>query len=336
MYKTGCTNWMMAFDNPLNEIELKKRYHKLALKYHPDEREDGEDFKAISLLYSEGKAYFDLKNNKLDSFSLLEVRNSAGRGFDLKYILDEVIDSCRVFTSKSNICLRFIKDNKSFYDNYLKMLNREWKFPSDNAKKAFKNVFPEVVKTFDDGTFYYIVIKKTEEVLSLHDILKYYETVGMEWPERYRHSVWIINRLYSIECLMEFNELAFNGINTRNIYISPLYHTVLLYNGMQFCKEIDSKMLGTTKDIYDIMPINVKDSKKSSTITDLESIKLIGRTLFDKGAPKEFREFFERGSKSTALENWREFEKVTESVYGERKFIVFDINGLDVLLKISK
>lgn len=333
MYKSGCKNWVEAFNNPKNTTQLRKEYVKLAEKYHPDIIGENEEFKSITVMYSEAIRYFKIKENKINSTQTLEVRNSAGRGFDFNYILDEVVDSCRIFTSKTHICFKYIKANKKFYDNYLKSY-QNLKYPNTKAEETFRLELPNVIKTFEDKDSYYIVIKKTDELVSLHDILRYYEKVG-DWEDKYRHAVWIINRCYNWAALLRYNNKVLNAFNTRNLYLSPAFHTVSLLNGWQYCCEEGGKMLGTTKDIYEVMSIKTKDTKKAESYTDAESIKLIGRTLFDKGAPEEFRKFFEKASSYDIITDWKEFEAVAEKVFGKRKFIMFNLDSTDVLLKLA-
>lgn len=336
MYKAGCTSWIIAFDNPTNEHELRKAYTRLAKLYHEDSLDDehkdmGEEFKNISKLYADGVKYFKIKTDTGDIGDILKIRNSHDKGLDFKYMCEDSVGGAAVFTGRSSICLKFMQGDKIFFDNFIRAV-KDIKYPNEVARKSLELCIPNILKTFEAVDGYYIIVGKTEEQISLGDILRYYETTKTEWKDKYRHSVWIMNRLYNMVCLMEYNNISFSGLTLDNIYVSPLYHTISLLNGWQFCTNIGDKMIGTTPDVYSIIPLSDKKIGKSTLKIDLESIKLIGRKLFNGEAPEEFKELFRLSSSVSAQQDWKVFEEITSKVYGHRKFYVFDIDVTDVLL----
>lgn len=336
----NCTDWRIMFDNPSNTTELKKKYRIIAKRYHPDTYKDDKAFKNIGDRYREAIEYFEISCGSTSgmgsaskvSDKVLAVRDRQGKGFDLQYIRKDETGGNTVYTSKSKICLKFETDNKELYENYLKAY-KDIDYPNDEVKKSLSICFPKNVKTVEGVDGYYIIMDRTPEVISLRQILDYYEKTGKTWENKYRHCVWIINRIYNMACLMRANEKVFNGFDCENLYVSPKYHTTLLLNGWQYCVENEKKMIGTTQDIFDIMSITCKDKKLAEYRTDTESVRMIGRELFDKDAPKEFREFFEKAGSDDAIKDWQSFEKLFMRVYGERKFFEFNIDSTEVLQK---
>lgn len=331
-----CKDWRIIFNNPSNTSELKKRYRMIAKRYHPDTYKNDIAFKNIGERYNEAIEYFEISCGgastvkKLDS--ILEVRDKFGKGFDLQYIRKDETGGNTVYTSRSKLCLKFELDNKELYENYL-LAYKDINYPNEEVKKSLAICFPSNIKSVEGKDGYYIIMDRTSDVVNLRQLLDYYDKTGKTWENKYRHCVWIINRIYNMVCLMRANEKVFNGFDCENIYISPLYHTALLLNGWQYCVEANKKMIGTTQDIFDIMSITCKDKKMADYRTDTESIRMIGRELFDKDAPKEFREFFEMAGSDDALEDWKSFENLFIKVYGERKFFTFDLDINEVLQK---
>ena len=86
------------------------------------------------------------------------------------------------------------------------------------------------------------------------------------------------------------------------------------------------------------MSVSAKESKKSSTVTDLESVKLLGRQLLgeinnrklslDRSVPKPFIAFLTGGSGRNAYEEFAKWDKALENSYGKRKFIQMKIKNL--------
>ena len=97
-------------------------------------------------------------------------------------------------------------------------------------------------------------------------------------------------------------------------------------------------MIGTTKDIFSIMSVSAKSSKKSTMLTDLESVKLLGRQLLgetncrklalDNSIPKPFIDFLISGSGNDSYEEFTKWDKALDASYGKRRFIKMEINNL--------
>ena len=83
--------------------------------------------------------------------------------------------------------------------------------------------------------------------------------------------------------------MIYSMCNINNCFISPKYHSILLLGGWWYVTKEDENMIGTTKDIFSIMSILAKSSKKSSVITDLESVKLLGRQLLGETNCRKLR-----------------------------------------------
>jgi len=90
-------------------------------------------------------------------------------------------------------------------------------------------------------------------------------------------------------------------------------------------------MLGTTKEIFSVMPISSKQNKKSNLATDLESIKLLGRELLgekNSKVPKEVTEFLNSGSSENPFKEFEKWDKSLIKAYKKRKFIKIVIENL--------
>jgi hypothetical protein len=86
------------------------------------------------------------------------------------------------------------------------------------------------------------------------------------------------------------------------------------------------------------MSVSAKGSKKSSSLTDLESVKLLGRQLLgevncrklslDTSTPKPFINFLIGGSGNNSYEEFGRWDKALQDSYGKRKFINMEIKNL--------
>lgn len=88
-----------------------------------------------------------------------------------------------------------------------------------------------------------------------------------------------------------------------------------------------------------IMPVTAKESKKSSIVTDLESVKLLGRQLLgevnsrklllNRSIPKPFIHFLTDGSGKSAYEEFVKWDEALDNSYGKRTFVHMEIKDLD-------
>ena len=184
---------------------------------------------------------------------------------------------------------------------------------------------PKIVTHFEteDGR-YCILLDKTKEVLNLGVIVREYFNKGEKFPER--QAAWIINRLYNLACFMEVNNKVFNGFTLDNLWVSPEMHTLLPLTGFEYTVDKGKAMIGCPKDIFKILPIKVKDTKKSDTITDLESIKYIGRLLY-KGHDdlKSVNKFINEGVGDVdIIKEWNSYGEAINKDFGKRTFVVWE------------
>jgi len=247
-----------------------------------------------------------------------------GKGFEISnpVILNNGI--CSIYHTLTKIVFEYHMSYKKFFDNFLK-INSSFKYANADMEEQFKRLFPRIVKSFetDRGTLC-ILMDKTNEVLNLGRIVRAYTNNKEKFPEK--QAAWILNRLYNIACYVNYNGLVFNGFTLDNLWVSPEMHTVLPLSGWEYTTKQGQDMIGVPKDVYKLLPIKVKDSKQSDIITDLESIKQIGRILYkDHTDLKPIQEFLKQGVKEAdPLTEWQLYGEAVKSVFGKRKFIVWE------------
>ena len=195
-------------------------------------------------------------------------------------------------------------------------------------EKEFKRYFPEVVDTFELKTGEYcLVLKKDDTDFLLSDFLEYYSNQGKELDPK--HCAWVVSRLSNICCFLKYNHLVHNGISLNNCFVSPKYHTIMLFGGWWYCVSEGEKLIGTQKSVYDVMPVKEKSEKKSTYQTDLECVKQIGRQL-NRSLTKPFENWVNKAASKDAFNEFDSWNKALYDSFGERKFIVLDISEKDI------
>jgi len=320
---------------PNDAEKAKKVYKELSKKFHPDfykGTEGDEIFKHITELYNQ--ALKDFQNNTWTKSNFISLETDSGKHLNISYKYHRIFEIGEYYSCNDVIVYVLNKDCDKYADNALKMV-KNLSFESGKMQE-FKNFLPiiKIERTLRDGRRC-IVYEKARDMHPLSAILNYYHG---NIP--HRHVAWIVNRLSNLACYFQFSEIVHNGINIENIFISPDKHAAAIMGGWWYAVPDGAKMIGTTKDIFDVMPVTARNSKQAKISTDLESIKLVGRTILGEkqqrklslmqGIPKPLIQFMIDGSGESAFDEFEKYNNALDKAYGKRVFVKMDINYKDV------
>lgn len=309
----------------------KKQFREYCKLYHPDvgkSRNAKEVFaKLVALYNSTGRKPNPSAENNTVKFQ----DASTKKGFEFHNPVVFANGACTVYHIGTKIALSFPEDKKGFAERYLQAV-ASISYANSEIEKEFKILFPAINRHFvEENGNTVILLNKTNEVKNLEIILNAYKANGRKFPKE--HAAWILNRLYNIATYMSFHGYAFNGFTLANMWVSPEYHTVLPLGGWEYQEKLGNKMAGCPREVYNVLPIYIKDSHLSDTGTDLESIKEIGRKLFEGSDATHVLAFLDEGiSKgdgkdadgSRVLGEWRLYGEAVKKDFGKRKFVVWE------------
>lgn len=306
-----------------NITEAKRQFRHYCKSYHPDADNSAKAariFEKLMSLY--GKTPVSCSREKQKNTAIF-LSKDTNKGFELSNPVIFDAGTCIVYHTQTKIVLSYRKEFKKFYDRYMAAV-KNTQYADSKMETQFSRLFPKIIKNFEEehGNFI-ILLSKTPEVLNLSLVIEAYKKKGENFPER--HAAWIMNRIYNIAAYMEFYKKAFNGFSPCNMWISPEFHTVSLLNGWEYIEGIGGKMAGCPKDVYKILPLKAKESHISCTLTDQESIRQVGRSLFSGSTCKNIMDFFNSGSEDKGIINeWQCYEKMLLKDLGKRTFVVWD------------
>ena len=318
---------------PNNINAAKTKYKQLAKEWHPDSNKNPKAvdvFQKITELYN--KALELLEQGTWEKTNYVLISKNNGKKIALNYdtVFDFELGTC--YVTKTKIVYILDSDKKKYFDNALVRI-KSLKYADRKMEDTLKRCMPKIYQTFQTNSGkYVIVLDKTEDVYPLKSV---FECFGNKIPDR--HVAWIISRLCNLTCFLKYNGIVHNGININNVFVSPQYHSILLLGGWWYTTKEKEKMIGTTKDIFSIMSVVTKGDKKSSYLTDLESVKLLGRQLLgepncrklvlDSAIPKAFINFLISGSGDDAFKEYDKWDKALIDSYGERKFVKMEVDN---------
>lgn len=296
---------------------LNKSYKGLCKKLHPDVCKDprAEDaFAQLQIFYKQAKDALD--NNSWEAPNYIEIPMVSGKKLAITYQYHHRFEIGDYYVCKKIITFVFDSDKKKYYDNYINQI-KKLKYADKNMEKIFKQLFPKIVSQYKATNGKYIVtLSKTEDVYPLRCLIEN----GWNNNIPKEHLAWITSRLMNICCYLKWHQTVCNGINIDNLFVSPQYHSILLLGGWWYATKEFEPMIGTTKDIFNIMTPKTKADKISISITDIESVKMIGRKYVTNNK-KEIIDFYNQGSTSDSMQEMQNWDSVLNKAFGARKFI---------------
>lgn len=315
-----------------NDFDIaRSEYKELVKTYHPDvyKSPDATDvFQKITLLYNE--ALKNIQENTWTKSNFIKINKTNGKGVEITYLTSYPFELGMCYVCNKHVVYVFDKDKEKYKNNMINIL-KSIKYRDKEMEKEFSRYFPKIVDTYEstDGK-HIVVLEKTIDVYPLKNVYEYCDK-----KLDGKHVAWIISRLSNIACFLKYNDIVHNGINIENCFISTEHHAMLLLGGWWYAVKNKTKMIGTTKEIFDVMPTKDKLNKIANPTTDLECIKLIGRKLLGNAncrilmnettAPETILQFLTKGSSSDAYKEFSEWDVALDKGYGVRKFTPFPV-----------
>ena len=318
---------------PHNIDAVKSKYKELVKEWHPDSNTNPKAvdvFQKITELYN--KALELLEQGTWEKTNYILISKYNGKKIALNYdtVFDFELGTC--YVTKTKVVYILDNDKKKYFDNAIARI-KSLKYSDKKMEETLSRCMPKIYQTFQTNNGeYVIVLDKSEDVFPLKSVFEYF---GNKITDR--HVAWIMSRLCNITCYLKYNGIVHNGININNCFVSPKFHSIFLLSGWWYTTKENEKMIGTTKDIFSIMSVTAKGSKKSSYLTDLESVKLLGRQLLgetncrklvlDSTIPKPFTNFLVSGSGNDPYKEYEKWDKALDNSYGARKFVKMDVDN---------
>jgi hypothetical protein len=321
------------FSSPNN---MEREFTQLALLWHPDKNPDN-----LNVMPKINEIR-DLAEKQItlgiwEKSGSKYIKLSTGKSIYINYILERKSEFGTTFICDSNVIYLVDKEYIDLANNFIDK-TKKFKYASTNMENEVKKYLPQITTIFDSNDKQKIlVVNKTDDLFSLYDVLRYYSG-----SVPCKHVAWILSTLYNLACYLRYADLVHNAITLENYFICSKFHSGALLGGWFYTANKDEKMKSLDKEIFSILPYSVKKTELASSLTDLESIKLIGRTLlgdkrrskkmsFIVGEPfadtpepmKNFLKILSTDNAHTEYKNWTE---VLKESFGPKKFIEMKID----------
>jgi len=311
--------------------DITLEYRQLAKRFHPDLHKGSASYDVCVAVMAKLNEFRDcafsmIERGLWEESNIIEIRDTHGKRYRGRYLKSVPFELGVSYIGANTVTYLFDPKYEQFFSNAVQQISG-LRYADKEMEKEISRYMPHILyhfKTPEDK--YCLIIKKPQDVFMLSDVQRVF---GGKLPDR--HVAWIISRLNNLCCYFSYHGIAHNGLTLNTCFISPSYHMILPLGGWWYATKIGERMIGTSKVVYDVMPVKVKSTKLSSITTDLEASKLIGRQLIDPGSvPKQILDYLNEGSSSKATAEFSKWNSTLDSAYGKRQFVEMKISESEI------
>ena len=321
--------------------DIKNKYVELMKIYHPDlngqEKEYIEITKKINNLYKQAEENIIKGIWSEPGFMKLKCIN--GKYYTMNFRISHTFELGKIYIGNDLILYLIDDKHDKMAINAINKLN-SIKYANDDMKKEFHRYLPQIkesIRTISGKIG--IVVKKDEDLILLRDLLTY-----CKGKISINEIGYILNSLYNIVCFINYNGLTHNGITLDSCFLSIKNHYVALLGGWWYAVESGKSLLGIPKEISSIVNYKTNESSKANAIIDLESIRLLGRTLLSYNTsrvlsrgtkvPKNLMIWLEENSSDNPFDEYIKWTSISQKIE-YRDFIRFNIDKDDLYKNIG-
>jgi hypothetical protein len=322
---------------------IKDEYTRLAKFWHPDNHansgKSNEVMAKINLLYQEGLE--SLRLGRWEKSGWIRLSGKDGKRHEITYYSAVPFELGTMYIGNQVVAFLIDRVNRDFYRNARQVI-AGFRYANEKMKSEFQRYLPKVIAEFETTDEHLgLVIAKTPDLILLQDLLAYFDNRMEE-----RHMAWIVSSLLNLVCYLDYAGLSHNSITLGTYFVSPEKHNGALLGGWWYATPRGGRMPGVPEKIFAIMPPRVKSEKKGSILTDLESVRLIGRELLGDPAgnrlsavetyPAPLIEWLRGASPESALEEYSRWGEVLKASFGARRYVNLPVTAAIVYAKLNK
>lgn len=314
---------------------IKERYLEMVKRYHPDSWSDhraADVFAHISKL--KNQAMEDLQSGIWHQKGIINLEMKRGGWFRVQYSNSDEFELGKTYIGSDKVLYLIDREYEEFFQNAIKRIN-DLRFANEKMKQEFIPFLPRIIRQgIAKNDSLVLLIEKDPGEYQLTDIWQ-----RLDKRIDARNVAWMISRLNSLCCYLQYNEVVHNGLILDNLFINPKEHTIALYGGWWYAVKEDSKLIGTTAEVYDMMSDRCRNEKLAECRTDQEMVHEIAKILLDNKSmvfkagdttdiPPSMAAWIRNGTSKDAFKEFDIWNKTLDRSWGERKFVELKVPGI--------
>ncbi len=309
------------------EDEIKSEFRSLARQYHPDRSPLTVDvFAKVNDLYHQALKRLQIGNWGDRGGLIFELKN--GKHITIHSLIDRPFELGHLYIGHDHVTYTIKPEYKQMCIHAAAF---RFDYADENMADQFARYLPKGLANSDSffelkNGDYGLTYKKDPQLFSLRDVLNRYEG---RIPGR--HVAWIIGTLGNLVCYLAFKNLSHQDISIDTYYINPRQHTGALLGGWWYATKFRRTVKHVPTRTLDLLPFEVKRTKKASPLTDLELIRGVGREILgdNPNVPKPIEKWLKSIATKSAVQDYSGWIKARDAS-GRRKFIKMRLTEEDL------
>jgi hypothetical protein len=306
---------------PSDPAEAKKKFHELALEWHPDRNKipgAARVFHHIQKLYEEAVNKFE--GGFWDANGLFKLKEKTGKSREIYYLAQSEFELGKFYVGKDHVTYLVGKAFEDLYDNFVEM-TKSFPYGSKRMEEEVTRYLPQEVERFEtaDGRLG-LRVSKDPELLMLSHVKYYYR--GLLDP---KHVAWIQSTLHNFTCYLNYAKIVHHDISLDTYFISPEKHSGALLGGWWYAKKAGDRLERIPARTFQNLPWEAQLHKKALPITDLELVRAVGRELSGPSTPEPMVEWFRSIATEHPIENYRGWGEVLKASFGKKRFTKMEL-----------
>lgn len=321
---------------PNSEDEAKKLFRDMAKQWHPDVNKDPkaqEVFDRLHNLYE--KVLEKIKNKTWSKPGELSILGKDGKTRVIKYRRKRAFELGEMAYGNGVLCYIVRPDAKDLFGRGLETIKHSFTYKDDKIKGEIERYLPAVLDSFetDDGSNV-LVLAKTPDVFLLQDVIDF---MGPLDP---KHVCWIMSSFHNLACYLRTIGMTHNAISTTTCFISPKYHSGLLFGGWWYSQYTGKNLIAIPGHSANNCPSDILKSKIADPRLDMALIRQMGldclgdptgvNLLHDGKTPRPLVDFLRLPSDGDAFKDYKKWEKVRSDSFGKRRFVEMQVEASDI------
>ncbi|MTH95069.1 J domain-containing protein [Roseibium sp. RKSG952] len=308
---------------PGDEREIKKRFHRLAMTWHPDRSSDPKSGDVLQKL-------IELKEVALRG-CLKVVRHEVllktdeDKTFRLNFLKENLTEAGRILIGTNTVTFIHRPDLGDI-GRAEKERVENLKFANDMMRKQMRTLLPCTIKSsaLKDGG-HFTVMERPAGSVFLKDLIEYH---GGQMPVR--HVAWIVSGLMNIACYLEWAGLVHGAISPEALTIQPEKHSVHLLGGWGFVTKIGERPIalpGRTTEVYPKIAVKGQAATPEIDASLIRNVALDclgkshgGQLLTEGTVPKPFANWISLPPASRAVADYEAWMTALVESFGPRRF----------------
>ena len=320
------------FPDPNN---LRSTYKELLRSWHPDVNDHPEAAEVTGHI----TALFEVAKSGLEAGTYVtprevHLRDRSQLAWAVKpYKRWHSADIGEVFYGPDSIHWLIDPAHAPLAENAKRVL-RSVRFSNPAMRKEFERFLPREIGRFtaSDGHVA-VMMKKTPDTFLLQHLLDH--AGGTIAPE---HTAWIVSALLNLASFFEHNQVAHNGITMDSVFVSPEFHSAMVYGGWWFSGKLGAPMKFLPSTLFRELPPRLLSARKHDVRVDLYAIRRLGAELLgDRSGtrlagrcPAPMATFLRSPPADSALEDFRRWVGALYASFGPRRFVKWEVAGASI------